>query len=97
MSAPKKRVYIETYGCQMNLADSEVALGILAADGYEVTETMDDADVVLINTCSIREHAEERIYGRLGEFKRLKTRKPELIVGVLGCMEIGRASCRERV
>ena len=82
----KKRVYIETYGCQMNLADTELVLGILAKEGYEVTNVMNDADVVFLNTCSIRENAEQRVYGRLGEFKRLKIDKPEVVVGVLGCM-----------
>lgn len=82
----KKRIYIETYGCQMNVSDSEVVLGLLSSEGHEITESIEDADVVLVNTCSIRENAEQRVYGRLGEFKRLKSRKPEVIVGVLGCM-----------
>ncbi len=82
----KKKVYLETYGCQMNVADSEVVLSLLANDGYEVTNSMDDADVVFVNTCSVRENAEQRVYGRLGEFKRLKTNNPEVVVGVLGCM-----------
>ncbi len=82
----KNKVYIETYGCQMNLADTEIVLGILQNNGYSVTKHLDDADVVLVNTCSIRENAEQRIYGRLGNFKTIKDQKPELIVGVLGCM-----------
>lgn len=82
----KKRVYIETYGCQMNLADSEVVLGLLDKDGYEVTTDLAAADVILVNTCSVRENAEQRIYGRLGEFKRFKKEKPEVVIGVLGCM-----------
>jgi tRNA-2-methylthio-N6-dimethylallyladenosine synthase len=82
----KKRVYIETYGCQMNVADSEVVLGILSTGGYEITNSMPDADVIFVNTCSIRENAEQRVYGRLGEFKRLKQKRPEIVVGVLGCM-----------
>jgi tRNA-2-methylthio-N6-dimethylallyladenosine synthase len=86
MSTEKKRIYIETYGCQMNLADTEVALGILASDGFEMTEKAENADVILVNTCSIREHAEQRIYGRLGEFKRLKEANRGLVVGVMGCM-----------
>jgi len=80
------KVYIETYGCQMNLADTEIVLGILSRSGYSHTNNEEEADVVLLNTCSIREHAEEKIRQRLGKLKRRKTSKPELIVGVLGCM-----------
>ena len=82
----QNKIYIETYGCQMNLADTEIVLGILNNKGYSVTQTADDADVVLLNTCSIRENAEQRIYGRLGRFKNLKESKPDLVVGILGCM-----------
>src|SRR6266849_6692101 len=82
----KKRVYIETYGCQMNLADSEVVLGLLSKEDYKITNDLADADVIFVNTCSVRENAEQRIYGRLGEFKRLKKEKPEIVIGVLGCM-----------
>lgn len=82
----KNKVYIETYGCQMNLADTEIVIGILGDKGYDLTKSVNDADVVLINTCSIREKAEQRIYGRLGYFKNMKNDKPELIVGILGCM-----------
>ena len=70
----------------MNLADTEIVLGILQNNGYSVTKNSDDADVILVNTCSIRENAEQRIYGRLGNFKAIKDQKPDLIVGVLGCM-----------
>ncbi len=80
------KVYIETYGCQMNLADTELVLGILKQQGYSITDDASSADIVLLNTCSIRENAEQRIYGRLGNFKNLKSSKPNLIVGVLGCM-----------
>jgi len=82
----KNSVFIETYGCQMNLADTEVVLGILRENGYTVAPSLQEADVVLMNTCSIRENAEERIYGRLGNMKTLKQSKPGLVVGVLGCM-----------
>jgi tRNA-2-methylthio-N6-dimethylallyladenosine synthase len=82
----RNKVYIETYGCQMNLADTEIVLGILQNNGYSVTKHIEDADVVLVNTCSIRENAEQRIYGRLGNFKTIKDQRPELVVGVLGCM-----------
>ena len=70
----------------MNLADTEIVLGILQNNGYSVTKHLDDADVVLVNTCSIRENAEQRIYGRLGNFKTIKDQRPDLVVGVLGCM-----------
>jgi len=82
----KNKIYVETYGCQMNLADTEIVIGILNSKGYSVTQHADDADVVLLNTCSIRENAEQRIYGRLGRFKNLKESKPDLVVGILGCM-----------
>jgi tRNA-2-methylthio-N6-dimethylallyladenosine synthase len=82
----KNKVYIETYGCQMNAADTEIVLGILNNKGYSQTKNVDEADVVLFNTCSIRENAEQRIYGRLGNFKNLKVSKPDLVVGILGCM-----------
>jgi tRNA-2-methylthio-N6-dimethylallyladenosine synthase len=86
MSYLNKKVYLETYGCQMNMADSEIILGLLNEKGCVHTEDIEDADVILVNTCSVREHAEQRIYGRLGEFKSIKNKKPEIIVGVLGCM-----------
>lgn len=70
----------------MNLADTEIVMGILNNYGYSISKTAEDADVVLLNTCSIRENAEQRIYGRLGNFKTIKNSKPELIVGILGCM-----------
>ncbi|MGE5400030.1 MAG: tRNA (N6-isopentenyl adenosine(37)-C2)-methylthiotransferase MiaB [Ignavibacteriales bacterium] len=82
----KNNIYIETYGCQMNLADTEIVMGILKKNGYEITKNAEDASVILLNTCSVRENAEQRIYGRLGNFKTLKTEKPELVVGILGCM-----------
>jgi len=82
----RNKVYIETYGCQMNLADTEIVLGILNNNGYGLTKNAEEADVILVNTCSIRENAEQRIYGRLGNFKTIKDQKPDLIVGVLGCM-----------
>ncbi|MBU1677496.1 MAG: tRNA (N6-isopentenyl adenosine(37)-C2)-methylthiotransferase MiaB [Bacteroidetes bacterium] len=79
-------VYIETYGCQMNLADTEVVLGILKSNGYSVTDDIRNADVVLLNTCSVRDNAEQRIYGRLGNLKRLKENNPGMVLGILGCM-----------
>ena len=77
-------VYIETYGCQMNVSDSELILGKLAASGYDEVNVPDTADVILINTCAIREHAEQRVLGRLGEMK--SRMKKDAIVGVTGCM-----------
>lgn len=82
----KNKVYIETYGCQMNVADTEIVLGVLKKQGYVSSDSAENADVILLNTCSIRENAEQRIYGRLGNFKTLKTRRPEVVVGILGCM-----------
>ena len=82
----KTNVYIETYGCQMNLADTEVVLGVLRNNGYEATKVPEDADVILLNTCSIRENAEQRIYGRLGNLKTLKNSNPNLVLGIIGCM-----------
>jgi len=81
-----QKLYIETYGCQMNVADSEVVVSVLTDKGYIVTEDINDADVILVNTCSIRENAEQRVWGRLDVFKQVKKKKPELIVGVIGCM-----------
>ncbi|MBT8377864.1 MAG: tRNA (N6-isopentenyl adenosine(37)-C2)-methylthiotransferase MiaB [Ignavibacteria bacterium] len=82
----KNKVYIETYGCQMNLADTEIVQGILQNNGYSPAQNAEDADVILVNTCSIRENAEQRIYGRLGNFKTFKDKKPDVVIGVLGCM-----------
>src|SRR3712207_1047928 len=77
-------VYIETYGCQMNVSDSELMLGRLAEHGYHSVESPDDADVILVNTCAIRDHAEQRVLGRLGELKRHM--KGDTVLGVTGCM-----------
>jgi tRNA-2-methylthio-N6-dimethylallyladenosine synthase len=77
-------VYIETYGCQMNVSDTELMLGKLAADGYRPVETPEEADVILLNTCAIRDHAEQRVIGRLGELKR--SMRKGSVMGVAGCM-----------
>ena len=81
-----KRIYIETYGCQMNFADSEIVGAILLKNNYQITNDLTDADVVLINTCAIRDNAEQRIHKRLGELRAVKKRKPSLKIGILGCM-----------
>ena len=82
----QKKFYIETYGCQMNVADSEVVSSIMAESGYNRTEKMGEADLILVNTCSIRENAEQRVWGRLDVFKQIKNKHPEVKVGVIGCM-----------
>jgi tRNA-2-methylthio-N6-dimethylallyladenosine synthase len=84
--AATRKAYVETYGCQMNVSDGELMQGILAAAGYDIVARPDEADVVLVNTCAIREHAEQRVIGRVGELNRLKTARPELVIGVTGCM-----------
>jgi tRNA-2-methylthio-N6-dimethylallyladenosine synthase len=80
------RIYIETYGCQMNLADTELMLGHLGRHGYERSRDPADADVILLNTCAIREHAEERVAGRLGDLVRHKSQRPHVQIGLAGCM-----------
>ena len=82
----KRKIYIETYGCQMNVVDSEVIFAIMAKEGYERTESMDEADIILANTCSVRDNAEQRIWGRIELFHTQKKKRPEVIVGIVGCM-----------
>src|SRR3954447_15228782 len=84
--AARKKLYIETVGCQMNLLDSELVVGKLRNEGYELTDDVDQADTILYNTCSVRQHAEDKVYSALGRIRRLKERKPSLTIGVLGCM-----------
>src|SRR5690606_29800943 len=84
--AQRRKAYVETYGCQMNISDGELMQGVLAAHGYELTPSPEEADVVLVNTCAIREHAERRVIGRVGELSRLKQANPQLVIGVTGCM-----------
>ena len=79
-----KRVYIETYGCQMNVADTELMFGVLGREGYERTADPDEADVMLVNTCAVRDNAEQRVVGRVGELMRFK--RPGDVLGVVGCM-----------
>ena len=81
-----KKLYIESYGCQMNFSDSEVVASIMSENGFSTTRDLEQADVVLINTCSIRENAETRVRKRLTEFKKKKADNPDMVVGILGCM-----------
>lgn len=81
-----KKLYMESYGCQMNFSDSEIVTSILAKEGYDTTSDMEEADLILINTCSIRDRAEQTVRKRLIHFNSLKKKKPEITVGVLGCM-----------
>lgn len=80
------KAYIETYGCQMNISDAELMHGILAEQGYTAAETPDEADVILVNTCAIREHAEQRVLGRVGQLQQFREGRPDVILGVTGCM-----------
>ena len=82
----RPKVYIETYGCQMNVNDSEVILSILQKEGYVLTEDMDQANIILANTCSIRENAEQRIWGRIDQFRLQKKKRQDVIIGIVGCM-----------
>ena len=82
----KKKLYIESYGCQMNFSDSEIVTSILQAGGYATTSNFETADVILLNTCAIRDNAEQKVRNRLKNFSYLKKKRPEMVVGVLGCM-----------
>src|SRR5688500_9862155 len=81
-----RKLYIESYGCQMNFSDSEIVASILQKEGFDTTSDINTADVVFLNTCSIREKAEQTVRGRLHAINTLKKQKPEMLVGVLGCM-----------
>lgn len=81
-----RKAYIETYGCQMNISDTELMRGILAKEGYEPAASPEEADVVLVNTCAIRDHAEQRVLGRVGQLQRHRAERPDLVIGVTGCM-----------
>ncbi len=82
----KKSYHIKNYGCQMNEHDTETIMGMLEQMGYRPTDDREQADVILLNTCAIRENAEDKVFGELGHLKHLKTAKPSLILGVCGCM-----------
>ena len=81
-----KKLYIETYGCQMNVADSEVVVSVLKNEGYQMTDTYEEADLILVNTCSVRESAEQRVLGRLDIFRKEKVKRNNIQIGVIGCM-----------
>lgn len=81
-----KKMFLESYGCQMNFSDSEIVASILSNEGYNTTSQLDEADLVLLNTCSIREKAEQTVRKRLSQFNAIKRKKPDLVIGVLGCM-----------
>ena len=81
-----KKLFVETYGCQMNVGDTEIVVSLMQQEGYVYTERIDEADIILINTCSIRDNAEQRIWGRLAEMRGLRRRHPGLIVGILGSL-----------
>lgn len=86
MKNGRRRAYVETYGCQMNISDGELMEGVLAEDGYEIARSPEEADVILVNTCAIREHAERRVLGRVAQLNGLKRERPEVLIGVTGCM-----------
>lgn len=81
-----KKLFLESYGCQMNFSDSEIVASILAKNGFETTTNFEEADLIFVNTCSIRDNAEQRVRNRLNDFKRVKRKNPNALVGVLGCM-----------
>jgi tRNA-2-methylthio-N6-dimethylallyladenosine synthase len=83
---PKRKLYLESYGCQMNFSDSEIVASILQQSGFETTKEISEADVIFLNTCAIRDNAEQRVRNRLQELKTIKRRRPGMVVGVLGCM-----------
>ena len=85
-NSKQPKLYIETYGCQMNVADSEVVVSVLTDNGYVVSKDIKTANLILVNTCSIRENAEQKVYSRLKEFRHLKKKNPSLTIGVIGCM-----------
>lgn len=86
MNTNNRKLYIETYGCQMNVSDSEIVVSILSKENFSVTKNMEDADIIFVNTCSIRDNAEKRVYGRLNIFKQIKKKRPHVLIGVIGCM-----------
>src|SRR3989344_7572677 len=86
MAVSMKKVYLQTFGCQMNERDSESVKGLLLERNFDLTDEMEGADVILLNTCSVRQHAEEKIFGRAGILSKIKRKRPGTVIGVLGCM-----------
>ena len=86
LTPSSKKLYIQSYGCAMNFSDSEVVASILEKEGYVTTKNSDDANLILINTCSIREKAEQTVRRRIQSFKKKKKKKSNLVIGILGCM-----------
>jgi tRNA-2-methylthio-N6-dimethylallyladenosine synthase len=84
--ARPRKAWVETYGCQMNVSDGELMQGVLASRGFELADSPENADIILVNTCAIREHAEKRVLGRVSELNRIKQDRPDLVIGVTGCM-----------
>src|SRR5580698_10997299 len=82
----QRKLYLESYGCAMNFSDSEIIASIMTGIGFTTTNTTDDADVIFLNTCAIRDNAELKIWARLKDFRQKKRKNPDLIIGVLGCM-----------
>ena len=80
------KAFVHTYGCQQNVADSEKIKGMLLQMGCELTEEKEEADIILFNTCAVREHAEDRVFGNVGALKSLKRKKPSLLIALCGCM-----------
>ena len=80
-----KKVFLKNFGCQMNVRDSEFVAGILVDHGYALSGSIEDADVILFNSCSVRKHAEERLFSNIGELNRLKKKRPRLVIGLMGC------------
>ena len=82
----EKKLFMETYGCQMNVSDSEVVASVMQMAGYEMTECIEEADAIFVNTCSVRDNAEQKIYSRLQYFQSLRKKRKHLLVWALGCM-----------
>ena len=82
----QRKLYIESYGCQMNFSDSEIVASVMAKDGFGTTSNVEEADLVFLNTCSIREKAEQTVRTRLRQFNKVKKKRPNMVIGVLGCM-----------